>query len=252
MALIAAYAFDEGTGTTAAEANGGTTLTGVPGWAAGLHDDALRLNLVNGPSVDPFGSSGAFTIMFDAYIDGSGNGGYNLFLDGVIGEIGIVQQGEGLDAELDPAVFRRRSPLVGTTRCQPCSRISSVSRDASAGSRRTASTWGPGADAVMGPASRGADVQLVELIRVQQQGARAVADEVDGRLEAGEEEDERHRGGLVLREVLAVVGGADQTRDEVLAGGGVLGEGLPLAVDEVGEIAAHLLDRARDTAPRAA
>ncbi len=47
-----------------------------------------------------------------------------------------------------------------------------------------------------------------------------------------------------------MVGGADQAGDEVLAGGGLGRQRGALAVDEVGEVAAHLLHRPRDPAPR--
>ena len=95
-------------------------------------------------------------------------------------------------------------------------------------------------------------LQPLALPGVGEQGVRAVADEIDGGLEAREEEDEGHRGCLVLGEVLSVVGGADQAGDEVLAGAGLGRQRRTLAVDEVGEVAAHLLHRPRDAAPRAA
>ncbi len=47
-----------------------------------------------------------------------------------------------------------------------------------------------------------------------------------------------------------MVGGADETRDEVLAGAGLGRQRGTLAVDEVGEVAPHLLDRPRHTAAR--
>lgn len=105
MALVAAYAFDEGTGTTAAEASGGTTLTGVPAWdASGRHGASLRLNGVAGPTVDPFASSTAFTIMFDVYIVGAGGNNYNLFLNDTANAIGTVQQGGGSSVEWYPFI----------------------------------------------------------------------------------------------------------------------------------------------------
>lgn len=49
-----------------------------------------------------------------------------------------------------------------------------------------------------------------------------------------------------------MVRGADQAGDEVLAGGGLGRQRGALAVDEVGEVAAHLLHRPGDAAPRPA
>src|SRR4029079_15249365 len=88
-------------------------------------------------------------------------------------------------------------------------------------------------------------LEPLPLPRIAQQRVGPVADQVDGGLEAGEEKHEAHRGGLVLREVLAVVGGADEARDQVLA------EVAALAVDELREITADLLHGAGDTAARA-
>lgn len=48
------------------------------------------------------------------------------------------------------------------------------------------------------------------LLRVSQERVHAVTDQVDRGLETGEEKHKTHRGGLVLREVLAVVGGSDE------------------------------------------
>lgn len=104
MALVRSYAFDEGTGTTAAEASGGTSLTGVPGWAAGLHDDGLRLNLVNGPTVGGFTST-AFTVMFDVYLHtAAGNNGFQILTNGPLGDIGNVQQQSGGSVQWYPSL----------------------------------------------------------------------------------------------------------------------------------------------------
>lgn len=89
-----AYAFNEGSGTTAAEAGGGSSLTGVPAWATGRQGSSVRLNLVNGPTIPAFASNTAFTIMFDVYLDAAaGNGSTNMLINGTIGQIGILQQG---------------------------------------------------------------------------------------------------------------------------------------------------------------
>ena len=90
MAQIAAYAFNEGTGTTAAEIAGGTSITGVPGWAAGRHGNAMFINVTTGPTISPYSSNTAFTIMFDVYIVGNGSSGYNIFISNTAG-VGNVQ-----------------------------------------------------------------------------------------------------------------------------------------------------------------
>lgn len=99
---VRAYAFNEGAGTTAAEAGGGTTLTGVPAWDTGLHGSALRCNLVNGPTLPAFSSSTAYTLMFDVYIVGAGGNNYNIMVTGTPGEIGQIQQQGGSTLEWYP------------------------------------------------------------------------------------------------------------------------------------------------------
>ena len=84
---IRAYTFNEGSGTTAAEVNGGTAITGVPGWAAGRHDDAMYVNGVDGPQTTPFAVTSDFTLMADVYIVGSGAMGYNCIFDGDFGTL---------------------------------------------------------------------------------------------------------------------------------------------------------------------
>lgn len=95
-------------------------------------------------------------------------------------------------------------------------------------------------------------MQAGPLLGVGEQGVHPVSHQVDSGFEPCKEEDEGHGRSLVLGEVLAVVGGADEAGDEVLTGAGLGRQRRALAVDEVGEIAPHLLDRARDTAPRPA
>jgi hypothetical protein len=87
---VAGYTFNEGSGTTAAEVSGGASISGIPGWAAGLHSNALLLNLVNGPTLSPFSTNTAFTIMFDVYVLGDGGSGYNIFISNTSG-VGNVQ-----------------------------------------------------------------------------------------------------------------------------------------------------------------
>ena len=101
MAQIAGYAFNEGSGTTAAEINGGTSVTGVPGWAAGRHGNAMAAVLTDGPVVDPYASNTNFTIMFDLYLLGSGGSGYNLILDGGSGLFGTLQTGSSGAGDLE-------------------------------------------------------------------------------------------------------------------------------------------------------
>ena len=106
MALIAAYAFNEGTGSSAAEVNGGTSITGIPGWAAGRNGgNALRTNLQPGPTFSPFSSDTAFTIMFDVYIEGDGGFGYNIMLaDDPSYTFGALQAENDGDLEWYPAM----------------------------------------------------------------------------------------------------------------------------------------------------
>lgn len=81
MTMIAAYAFDEGAGASAAEINGGTPLAGVPGWAAGRHGSSMRLNGSSSAPVTLLDAADPFTIMFDIYLDGAGSGGFNVILN---------------------------------------------------------------------------------------------------------------------------------------------------------------------------
>jgi hypothetical protein len=90
-----AYAFDEGSGTTAAEINGGLGLTGVPGWAAGLHGTAMYANGVLGPEWDPMIGPGDFTIMFDFYIVSTAS--YNIFMSGGVGNPQLAPGGSGFE-----------------------------------------------------------------------------------------------------------------------------------------------------------
>ena len=92
MALIAAYAFTEGTGTTAAEVDGGTAITDIPSWAAGLHGNAAFINLNGSFSLDPFTSDGPYTIMYDLYKVGPGQITYNML---VFGDFGTLQEFNG-------------------------------------------------------------------------------------------------------------------------------------------------------------
>lgn len=78
---LAAYAFNEGTGTTAAEVNGGTAITDIPGWDTGRHGSGLRVNLTAGPTVSPFTTDGPFTIMFDVMLVDGGNNGYSIMMN---------------------------------------------------------------------------------------------------------------------------------------------------------------------------
>lgn len=81
MSLIAAYSFDEGQGTSAAEASGGAAISGIPGWAAGRHGSGLRVDRVAGPLVTPFATDTPFTIMFDVFLVGAGNSPYNVIMN---------------------------------------------------------------------------------------------------------------------------------------------------------------------------
>lgn len=79
MPLLSAYAFNEGVGTDAAEANGGTSITGVPGWDAGRNGgSSLRTNGEPGPTVTPYAVDSAFTIMWDVYIVGPAPSSYQI------------------------------------------------------------------------------------------------------------------------------------------------------------------------------
>ena len=94
-------------------------------------------------------------------------------------------------------------------------------------------------------------LELRELVRMCEQGEGPVADQVDRGFEAGEQQDERHGGGFVLGQVLAVVRGADERGEQVVLGR-VGGQDEPLLVNELLEIATHPLDRAADPAARTA
>jgi hypothetical protein len=78
---MAAYAFNEGAGSTAAEVSGGTPIAGILGWATGLHESALRVMLDAGPEITPWSVDTAFTIMFDLYVNGAGANAYTVFLN---------------------------------------------------------------------------------------------------------------------------------------------------------------------------
>lgn len=98
MALIAAYAFDEGQGSIAAEADGGVALTGIPAWATGRHGSSLYVNGVPGVSVTPWATDTAFTVMLDVYRINAA--GYTVFLndwenqgDSVFGNVQVGQSG---------------------------------------------------------------------------------------------------------------------------------------------------------------
>jgi hypothetical protein len=103
MTLLAAYAFDEGAGVSAAEVDGGQAISGVPAWGAGRHGSAMRVDGVPGPSVAPFVTSGPFTIMVDAFVVGDGVGGLNMILSGAtFGNAQIVNGGGALEWYLGP------------------------------------------------------------------------------------------------------------------------------------------------------
>lgn len=81
MSLIAAYAFDEGQGASAAEASGGPAIAGIPAWATGRHGSGLRVDRVAGPVFTPFSTNTPFTIMFDVFLVGGGNSAYNVIMN---------------------------------------------------------------------------------------------------------------------------------------------------------------------------
>src|SRR5579884_1129428 len=80
-----------------------------------------------------------------------------------------------------------------------------------------------------------------------EQGESPVTDQAGGCLEAREEQDEGHRGGLLLSQVLALIRSADERGQQVVRRR-IGGQGEPLLVDEVFEIAAYALDRTTDPA----
>ncbi len=92
LAFLLAYNFDEGAGDVAAEKLGRTPLTGMPGWGPGRQGMALKCTGAPGPTLDPFAANVPFTLMFDV---SAANSGFNMFLAGVAGEIGNIQQGGG-------------------------------------------------------------------------------------------------------------------------------------------------------------
>lgn len=99
MTLLAAYAFNEGSGATAAEVSGGPDITGVPAWA----DGGMYINGVAGPTLDPFAISGPFTIMFDAYVVGNGGNGVNILLNNpAIGNVQVINFDGALQWYLGP------------------------------------------------------------------------------------------------------------------------------------------------------
>jgi hypothetical protein len=87
MGLIAEYALNEGSGTTAAEIGGGTAITGVPEWATGRQGSAIFVNLSDGIFIDPFAADGPYTIMFDVYVVGGGSLTYNMLVHGPLGTL---------------------------------------------------------------------------------------------------------------------------------------------------------------------
>lgn len=84
-----------------------------------------------------------------------------------------------------------------------------------------------------GGESGGVVAQGGELLRVVEEGEDGVADEVDGVLVPGDEDEEGERHQLVLAQPVALVPHRDQVGEEVV--GGV----LPLVGEEPGEEAEH-------------
>lgn len=101
MSLLAAYAFNEGAGTTAAEVDGGVAITDIPGWAAGLHGNALLVSGgAIGPDFSPFSVNTNFAIMFDLRVNGPGSTSYTVVLndwenqgDSAFGNVQITPSG---------------------------------------------------------------------------------------------------------------------------------------------------------------
>lgn len=104
MPLIAAYAFDEGSGSSAAELSGGASIAGVPAWDAGLHGSAMRVSGgAIGPTISPFAVDTDFTLMFDLFILGDGASGLNMVVSGsVFGNVQILNAGGQLEWYLGP------------------------------------------------------------------------------------------------------------------------------------------------------
>jgi hypothetical protein len=72
-AALREYAFNEGSGTTAAEVNGGTSITGITAWnATGKNGAALQVT-GTGPTVAPYSGAGPFTIMAWFYVTSNAN-----------------------------------------------------------------------------------------------------------------------------------------------------------------------------------
>jgi len=85
--------------------------------------------------------------------------------------------------------------------------------------------------------------QLGEPVGVTQQGEHGVADEVDGGLVPGDEQQEHHGHHLGLGEVGAVVGGGEQPGEHVLTG---LGSAVG---DEGAQVGVHVGGRGQDCLP---
>lgn len=111
MTLVAAYGFNEGSGTTSAPESGSTwgTATGIPGWGAGRYSGNAMASTTVGATV-PFSTSTSFTIMMDVFL--STGTGWRSILEAPSGALYIELEGLVIDVWSNPNISLQGTALT--------------------------------------------------------------------------------------------------------------------------------------------